>query len=390
MTPIFAATIILAFIALGELMSLWSKARIPALLIAMLGTFIAVQLKIIPNTIIDDSFFPQIYAILVAPLLFHMGSLIPLKTMLAQWRSVVISIAGMIVAVGVIAAVVGPIFGFQYVVAGSGPLAGGIVSTGLTTDGLKAANVDSAIVVLPALVLMLQSLPSMPLTNLLLRKFAITLRDSGDLEELARKQKKVEKENGSGKKLITLPDMLVDNELFVLFLILVGGSLATLLAMPTHIPSSIIALVLGVASTAIGLTPERSMEKSSSFGIAMASVVAIVMAPLVAASLSDVLAALLPVAVILAVGAVGIMIGGAIATKLLKWKTTLGMSVALTAMYGFPADYLLTNEVVRSVGRTDEEREALSEAMLPPMLVGGFTSVSAGSVVIASVLVSFL
>ena len=113
MTPIFAATIILAFIALGELMSLWSKARIPALLIAMLGTFIAVQLKIIPNTIIDDSFFPQIYAILVAPLLFHMGSLIPLKTMLAQWRSVVISIAGMIVAVGVIAAVVGPIFGFQ-------------------------------------------------------------------------------------------------------------------------------------------------------------------------------------------------------------------------------------------------------------------------------------
>lgn len=390
MTAIFAATIILAFIALGELISLWSKARIPALLVAMLGTFIAVQLKIIPNTIIDDSFFPQIYAILVAPLLFHMGSLIPLKTMLAQWRSVVISIAGMIVAVGVIAVVVGPIFGFQYVVAGAGPLAGGIVSTGLTTDGLKAANVDSAIVVLPALVLMLQSLPSMPLTNLLLRKFAIKLRDSGDLEELARKHKEVEKKNGNGKKLITLPDMLVDNELFVLFLILVGGSLATLLAMPTHIPSSIIALVLGVASTAIGLTPERSMEKSSSFGIAMASVVAIVMAPLVAASLSDVLAALLPVAVILAVGAVGIMIGGAIATKLLKWKTTLGMSVALTAMYGFPADYLLTNEVVRSVGRTDEEREALSEAMLPPMLVGGFTSVSAGSVVIASVLVSFL
>lgn len=390
MTAIFAATILLAFIALGELISLWSKARVPALLIAMLGTFIAVQLNIIPDTIIDDSYLPQIYAILVAPLLFHMGSLIPLKTMLAQWRSVVISITGMIVAVGVVAAVVGPIFGFQYVVAGAGPLAGGIVSTGLTTDGLKAANVDSAIVVLPALVLMLQSLPSMPLTNLLLRKFAIHLRDSGDLEELARNHKKVQKENGGDKKLVNLPQMLVDNELFILFLILVGGSLATLLAIPTHIPSSIIALVLGVASTAIGLTPERSMEKSSSFGIAMASVVAIVMAPLVAASLSDVLAALIPVAVILAVGAVGIMIGGAIATKLLKWKTTLGMSVALTAMYGFPADYLLTNEVVRSVGRTEEERDALREAMLPAMLVGGFTSVSAGSVVIASVLVSFL
>ena len=54
MTAIFAATILLAFIALGELISLWSKARVPALLIAMLGTFIAVQLNIIPDTIIDD------------------------------------------------------------------------------------------------------------------------------------------------------------------------------------------------------------------------------------------------------------------------------------------------------------------------------------------------
>jgi hypothetical protein len=42
------------------------------------------------------------------------------------------------------------------------------------------------------------------------------------------------------------------------------------------------------------------------------------------------------------------------------------------------------------VGRTSEERDQLSDAMLPAMLVGGFTSVSAGSVVIASVLVSFL
>lgn len=50
----------------------------------------------------------------------------------------------------------------------------------------------------------------------------------------------------------------------------------------------------------------------------------------------------------------------------------------------------LTNEVARSVGRDEEEREKLLNAMLPPMLVGGFTSVSAGSVAIASVLVSFL
>ena len=389
MEPIYSAAIVLAFIAVGELVSIWSKARVPSLLVAMLGIFIFAQLGLVPTTVVDDSLMPQVYTILVAPILFHMGSLIPLPTLLQQWRSVIIAVAGMVVAVALLAVTVAPLFGFEFFVAGAGPLAGGIVATSLTTEGLTAAGVSSVIVVLPALVLMMQSLPSMPMTNFLLRRFAIGLRDSGELEKLAAEAQAVD-ESASKKKLVTLPQFLVDNELFNLFAVLVGGSVATLLAVPTHIPSSILALLLGIASTAIGLTPERALEKSSSFGIAMAGVIAIVIAPLVEASLSDVIAALLPMVVILVVGGIGIMLGGFIATKLLRWKPTLGMSVALTAMYGFPADYLLTNEVARSVGRTPEERDQLTNAMLPAMLVGGFTSVSAGSVVIASVLVSFL
>ncbi|PMB97843.1 hypothetical protein [Brevibacterium luteolum] len=393
MEPIFAAAIVLAFIAVGELVSIWSKARVPGLLVAMLGAFIFAQLGLIPADVIDQSMLMEIYAILVVPLLFHMGSLIPLPTMIQQWRSVVIAICGMLVAVLILAAVVTPLFSFEHFVAGAGPLAGGIVATGLTTEGLSSAGVASTIVILPSLVLMMQSLPAMPLTNFLLRRFALSLRDSDELDRLAA-QSKTRREDaatgGAKKKLVTLPPILATNELFVLFLILVGGSLATLLAIPTHIPSSILGLLLGIISTAIGLTPERSMEKSSSFGIAMAGVVAIVMAPLLTASMADVIAALLPMVTILIIGCAGILIGGFIATKLLRWRPALGMSVALTAMYGFPADYLLTNEVARSVGRDEEEREKLLNAMLPPMLVGGFTSVSAGSVAIASVLVSFL
>ena len=310
--------------------------------------------------------------------------------MLKQWRSVIIAISGMLVAVLLILAIVAPLFGFETFVAGSGPLAGGIVATSLTTEGLTAQGAASSIVVLPALVLMLQSLPSMPLTNYLLRRYATKLRDSGELHELAQAHHEEEEAAAQKKKLITLPGFLVDNQLFMLFLILVGGSLATLLAVPTHIPSSILALILGILAAAVGLSPDKAMERSNSFGIAMAGVIAIVMAPLVTASVQDVINAFLPTVMILIVGGAGIIGGGFIATKLLRWKSGLGMSVALTAMYGFPADYLLTNEVARSVARDEDEKEALLSAMLPPMLVGGFTSVSAGSIVIASVLVSLL
>ena len=390
MEAIYAAAIVLAFIALGELVSIWSKARVPSLLVAMLGIFIFAKIGVVPETVIDDSLLLQAYSFLVAPLLFHMGSLIPLRVMLKQWRSVIIAVSGMLVAVLLILAVVAPLFGFETFVAGSGPLAGGIVATSLTTEGLTAHGAASSIIVLPALVLMLQSLPSMPLTNYFLRRYAKKLRDSGELHELARAHSEEEEEAAKKKKLANLPDFLVDNQLFMLFLILVGGSAATLLAVPTHIPSSILALILGILATAVGLSPDRAMERSNSFGIAMAGVIAIVMAPLVTASVQDVINAFIPTVTILVVGGAGIVLGGFVATKLLRWKSGLGMSVALTAMYGFPADYLLTNEVARSIARDEDEKEALLNVMLPPMLVGGFTSVSAGSVVIASVLVSLL
>src|SRR5699024_602397 len=321
--------------------------------------------------------------------LFHMGTLMPLRVMLKQWRSVIIATSGMLVAVLLILAVVAPLFGFETFVAGSGPLAGGIVATSLTTEGLTAHGAASSIIVLPALVLMLQSLPSMPMTNFLLRRYAAKLRDSGELQELARAHH-AEEEEARQKKPITLPGFLVDNQLVMLFLILVGASAATLLTVPTPIPPSFLALILGILAAAVALSPDKAMERSNSFGIARAGVIAIVMAPLVTPSVQDVINAFLPTVMIPIVGGAGIIGGGFIDTKLLRWKPGLGMSVALTAMYGFPADYLLTNAVARSVARDEDEKEALLSAMLPPMLVGGFTSVSAGSIVIASVLVSLL
>src|SRR5690625_8040044 len=52
------------------------------------------------------------------------------------------------------------------------------------------------------------------------------------------------------------------------------------------------------------------MERSNSFGIAMAGVIAIVMAPLVTASVQDVINAFLPTVMILIVGGAGIIGGG--------------------------------------------------------------------------------
>jgi hypothetical protein len=68
----------------------------------------------------------------------------------------------------------------------------------------------------------------------------------------------------------------------------------------------------------------------------------------------------------------------------------MAFAVSLTALYGFPADYIITNEVVNSLTKDENEKEALLSHMLPPMLVGGFISVTIVSVILAGIFVQFL
>ena len=86
----------------------------------------------------------------------------------------------------------------------------------------------------------------------------------------------------------------------------------------------------------------------------------------------------------------GALIGGFLGSKLFKWDPLKGLPVALTALFGFPGDYIICEEVSRSVGRDEKERQAILDEILTPMLVGGFTTVTTASVLIASILIKTL
>jgi hypothetical protein len=68
----------------------------------------------------------------------------------------------------------------------------------------------------------------------------------------------------------------------------------------------------------------------------------------------------------------------------------MAFAVSLTALYGFPADYIITAEVIKSLTEDEKEREILTSRMLPPMLVGGFITVTIVSVILAGIFVGFL
>ena len=74
------------------------------------------------------------------------------------------------------------------------------------------------------------------------------------------------------------------------------------------------------------------MERSNSFGVAMAGVIAIVMAPLVSASVQDVINAFLPTITILVVGGAG-FVGAIFQSSLNPWADKLVLLIATVGAF---------------------------------------------------------
>ena len=122
----------------------------------------------------------------------------------------------------------------------------------------------------------------------------------------------------------------------------------------------------------------------------MIGLIVVVMTSMESITFDAVVSSIIPVLFIIVIGVIGVLIGGFVGSKLFKWDPLKGLPVALTALFGFPGDYIICEEVSRSVGRDENERKAILDEILTPMLVGGFTTVTTASVLIASILIKTL
>lgn len=95
-----------------------------------------------------------------------------------------------------------------------------------------------------------------------------------------------------------------------------------------------------------------------------------------------------PMFTLIVIGVTGMGVLSMAAGKFLGISWNMAFAVSLTALYGFPPNYILTEESVKALADTPEEHEYLMGKMLPMMIVGGFITVTITSVVIAGVFVN--
>ncbi|MCU9613037.1 hypothetical protein OEV98_05670 [Caldibacillus lycopersici] len=391
-TPIVAGMLILAVFALGEFVSIITRARVPMLFVVMIGYLILLWTGIFPKDIVDKANFTAFASILPALLIVHMGTLIPIKQLKEQYKAVFIALAGIVVATLLIFAVCAPILGYTEAVSGIGPLVGGTIAYIITSEKLTELGL-TAMVTIPALILAIQGLIGMPLANFFLRKRGLaivkSLRENGTQEVAATVEATNLFEKKEESKKSFLPKKY-QTHVILLFQVFLGAALATWLGNVTHINYSLWALAIGLIGSYFGFYVGSIMERANSFGILITLLMVLVMSSMSSITPSMFTGYLPEVAFIMVVGIVGILIGGFIVSKLVKWDPNKGMPVAITALFGFPGDYILCEEVSRSVSKNEAEQKAVFNELLTPMLVGGFTTVTVASVVIAGIVMSTL
>ena len=386
--PVVTTMLILILLGVGEFLSIISKARIPMLLVVTIGYLILIWTGVIPKDMLSSSVMSAFGSMMVAPLIVHMGTLVPFKLIKQQIKSVVIALSGIVVSVILVLTIVPLIFDYSTAVAGIGPLTGGTISFVLTVEKLKELDL-LGLVAIPALIIAIQSKIGLPLAAQFLRRHARHVKETTCTKEALKEAKSAGETSILEKSQTWIPKKYQTN-LLLLLQIFIGGSLAVFLGDLTGINYSLWALIIGILGSVLGFYNNSMLERSNSFGIAMVGLIIFTLGNMDEITPSMFLGYIPVVAVTMIIGVIGIMVGGIVASKLLKWNLDKGIPVALTALFGFPGDYLLCEEVSRSVGDNEQQQKAIFDEILTPMLVGGFTTVTTASIVVVSILVETL
>lgn len=396
---------ILAFIAIatvyyiGEVIGTKTKASIPSVFItAML--FLVGYWTVFPKNIVElAGLGPPLGGLLVILLcVTHMGTMISIRQLLEQWKVIVVTLVGLVGMVGFVWFICIPIVGKAFVVAGLPPLTGGIVAATMMNEAALELGMISAAVLAIAMYAV-QGFVGYPLTAFLLK------REGRELLATYHKGEHVVKENvgvvdhdlgnmkaeeAPKKKLIPpMPEKYSTNA-FILGKLMVSALIANRLSVWTGLNQAVWALILGIIFTELGFLEKDALNKANSYGFLMFLLMVYVFSGLKDSTPAILMEAIGPMAIIIVVGVIGMGIGSIIAGKVLGMSLNMAFAVSLTALYGFPPNYILTEEAVNAMAETPEENKYLMDEMLPQMIVGGFVTVTITSVVIAGIFVNLL
>lgn len=384
---------------IGEIVATVTKAWIPSVFVTAV-VMLQGYWTILPKEVIGDSnmlTFASTIGIFL--LITHMGTVISLKQLFQQWKTVVICLAGLAGMI-VLCWFIAPMFMDKtLVLAGLPPLTGGVVAATTMQTAAQDAGLQVAAVFAIAMYCV-QGFAGYPITAICLqaegKKLLKQLRSGEivlseqDKREMANVGMTAIADDGDVKKLIPkMPDKFNTPVMMLLKLGLVAY-LAFMLGVWTGVSGAVWALVCGVFFTTIGFLDTNLLNRANSFQIIMFALMMYIFDGLKDCT-PDMLKSIIgPMVILIVIGVAGMAIAAFIISKILKMSFPLAFANGLTALYGFPCDAIITESTCKALGQNETEVNFLMSKMFPSMVVGGFVTVTITSVIIAGLFAGML
>lgn len=390
----FALAFVICAIAyiIGEYVSTITKAWIPSVFVTATVLLIGYW-TIIPKEVVSDSMLiPFGSTIGIYLLITHMGTVISLKQLIQQWKTIVVCLSGL-AGMMVLGFFVAPLLiDKTLVIAGLPPLTGGIVAATIMQDAAAEAGLMTASV-FAITMYCVQGFAGYPITAICLqaegKKLLKDLR-SGNVvitdemrREMASVGTSVVADDGERKTLIPQLPAKWNSPVVMLGKLGIVAWLATQLGAHTGINGAIWALVLGVIFTTLGFLETNLLNRANSYQIIMFALMMYVFDGLKNCTPQMLGEIIIPMIVLIVIGVAGMALFAFIISKVLKMSFPLAFANGLTALYGFPCDAIITEATCKALGKTEEEVQYLMSKMFPSMIVGGFVTVTITSVFVA-------
>lgn len=392
MDGVLAITVLCTVYAIGDYISVKTKSIFSMLFVSSVILLVGFWVGL-PTTIFEDALVLGIGGIMIAFLITHMGTLMSFNDLKKQWKTVVISL-GAVAGIGIFLFVVGsPIIGREYAVAAAPPISGGVVAAIIMGETAKAKGLET-IALFSTLIVVIQGFFGYPVASILLNKEAKKIRDNFRANNdpnnpISSKEVAATTNNINTKKKLIPP---LPKELQTTFMLLAKLGLVTLIGFKLStlinevINKYVICLLVGIIGREIGFLEEDIMTKANAFGLAMVTLVSIIFANLTQATPQMLISILWPLVASLVLGIIGIAISSSFLGKILGYSKEMAISIGVSALFGFPGTFIISNEVANAVGKTEDERQAILDEILPKMLVAGFMTVTISSVILAGVM----
>ncbi len=384
-----AFMLMLVTLVVGELVSIRTKASVPAIFITAV-LFVVGFWTFFPTNILNlGGIAPNLPGFCVIIMVANLGTMLDKDELLTQWKTIIITAAGMAGVALTVLTIGWVILGRDTAVVATPPLTGGVVSAIMMQEAVTG---NDHLFILAMAMYVLQGFAGFPLTNICLKIEGRNLLKrfrAGDMTGIH--QTNPASENVLKYRIFPESSKAYQTDYIIMLkavvLVVLSGYLETLSG--GTVSRYVFALLMGVVGAELGFIERKPLEKSRSLGMFMMIIMMYVFASLNAITYDILMTLLIEFLVLIVLAVIGIALLSIPIGVKLGYSKAMSFAIGLGSLAGgFPASYVLSDEAAKVLSENDEEYRVLIDHFLPKTLVAGFVSATTGSVLIAGLIIT--